>query len=235
MNPASEMGWPQGFVVYHEVDLKARELVVDLFRHRLHEVLTKLNRAVRFFRVETPMLTPKEFLKGHEETGFDLVKAGFEKHGRSEMYLRPETTFGTYAAFKAMWPQEPERRKQMPVCLWQHGKSFRDEQNRPMPELRFREFYQLEFQLFHAADSKADYFGASLEAARSSVEALCRRAPVLVDVPPSVLAHYSERTTDIMSGDHEVAAISLRKDFEGAKVVEISVGLDRLAALQKTY
>lgn len=234
MKPASELGWPQGFVVYDERDLAARDLVVNLFVFRLKAGLLALNRAVRFFRIETPMLTPKKFLKGHEETGFDLVKAGFEKHGASEMYLRPETTFGTYAAFRAMWPQEQERKKQMPICLWQYGKSFRDEQNRPMTELRFREFYQLEFQLFFAPDTKADYFGTCAQAAANAAKALTGEI-LCVEVPASELAHYSAATTDIYSGNREVAAVSERKDFEGARVVEVSVGLDRLAFLQGIY
>jgi hypothetical protein len=130
MEPASDkMGWPQGFVLYNEKDLLARQMIVTIFTHKLQKALTLLNRAVRFIQIETPMLTYKEALKGHEETGFDLVKAGFSKHGAAEMYLRPETTFGTYAAFRALYPEEQKRKKEMPVCLWQFGKSFRDEQN----------------------------------------------------------------------------------------------------------
>jgi|SRR3990172_5332004 len=247
MNPASNMGWPQGFVVYDERDLKARQIIVDVFTDRLKSALTGLNRAVRFFQIETPMLTFKEALKGHEATGFELVKSSFAKHGQDEMYLRPETTFGTYAAFRAMWPMEPERKKQMPICLWQYGKSFRDEQARPMGELRFREFYQLEYQLFFSPDTKADYFGTCVNAAADAICGVTHTLPKAVPVPEDELAHYSAKTFDLYwwaydtnekTGEqfeirHEVAAISERKDFEGAKVMEVSVGLDRLTALQQ--
>ncbi len=240
MKPASDIGWPQGFVLYDERDLIARRLVLDVFLDGMKRELTGLNRAVRFMQIETPMLTPKECLKGHEATGFDLVKAGFSKHGASEMYLRPETTFGTYAAFKSLWPMEPERKKQMPIVLWQYGKSFRDEQARPMNELRFREFYQLEFQMFFAYDTKADYFDACVKASVGAVVALTGDV-LRMPVPAGELAHYSARTDDIYvknletKNDVEVAAISERADFEGAKVVETSVGLDRLAMLQRIY
>lgn len=239
MKPASDMGWPQGFVYYSEADLTAREFVVKIFTRKLSSELTNLNRAVRFFQIETPMLTFKDALKGHEATGFDLVKASFAKHGEDTMYLRPETTFGTYAALRAMWPQEPERKKQMPLVLWQYGKSFRDEQARPMKELRFREFYQLEYQLFFSPDTKANYFDACLSSAFKAVELICRQDPIVRPVVDKELAHYSQKTTDLFIPDEEdfkeieVAAISQRKDFEGANVVEVSVGLDRLTALQK--
>ena len=234
MNPASDLGWPQGFVVYREADLKARQLVVGVFTHYLSGALTSLNRAVRFLQIETPMLTPRPLLAGHEATGFDLVRAGFAKHGHADMLLRPETTAGTYAAFRAIWPMEPERKKQMPIVLWQFGKSFRDEQARPMAELRFREFYQLEYQLFFSPETKADYFGACVTATVEATSRLCGGGSVRpVSVFGAELAHYAESTTDIMVGEIEVAAISLRKDFEGARVVEVSVGLDRLTALQR--
>lgn len=245
MKPASDMKWPQGFVVYDETDLRARQLVIDLFVHGLKQALTGLNRAVRFFQIETPMLTPKEALAGHEATGFDLVKSSFAKHGQSEMYLRPETTFGTYGVFQTMWPMEAERKKQMPIVLWQFGKSFRDEQARPMNELRFREFYQLEFQLFFSPDTKADYYTACVDAAITAIANLTGDIH-REEVQAAELAHYSVRTTDLFVSpallkgiearqNIEVAAISERKDFEGAKVVEVSVGLDRLTYLQRIY
>jgi len=243
MKPASELGWPQGFVVYNEHDLLAREVIIKLITNGLSKALMSLNRAIRFFQIETPMLTPKEALAGHEATGFDLVKSSFSKHGQSEMYLRPETTFGTYSAFKAMWPMEPERKKQMPIVLWQYGKSFRDEQARPMNELRFREFYQLEYQLFFSPDTKADYFDACVRACSQSVNSITNETILGVELGEKDLAHYSAKTTDIyVHKEHakdepevsvEVAAISERKDFEGARVVEVSVGLDRLTNLQR--
>jgi len=248
MKPASDLAWPQGFVVYDDRDLMARETVIELMTFRIRREFTELNRAIRFFQIETPMLTPLAALKGHEETGFELVDAHFKKHGAQSMYLRPETTFGTYAAFRAMWPIEAERKKQMPICLWQFGKSFRDEQARPMSELRFREFYQLEYQLFFSPDTKADYFAAACRATTQAVGSVAGEDQWEVSyVDPKELAHYSLRTADIYVRTseseprgpedikkHEVAAISERKDFDAnTKVIEISVGLDRLTALQR--
>lgn len=234
MRPASDSGrWPQGFVLYEEGDLRAREWIVGLLTAHMQDALCRLNRAVRFVRVETPMLTPPDMLQGHAATGFDLVSAGFKKHGDAGMLLRPETTAGTYAAFTTLWPVERERRKEMPLVLWQVGKSFRDEQARPFSELRFREFYQLEYQLFASPDSKADYFGECLRAAGRAVRRVTEAEPRFDEVGHSDLAHYSSRTVDVYAGEHEVAAISARTDMPGTLVVETSVGLDRLTALRK--
>lgn len=238
MKPASDLSWPSSFVVYDERDLMARRMIVDIFTFRLKETLTALNRAVRFFQIETPILTPRGALEGHEATGFDLVTGHFKKHGEESMYLRPETTFGTFAAFRAMFPDEANRKKQMPVVLWQFGKSFRDEQTRPFGELRFREFYQLEYQLFASEDSKANYFTACANAAGYVVMKIAGKVTFSA-VPESILAHYSMRTTDLMyhaqddaTAGVEVAAVSQRKDFPGAIVIETNVGVDRLTALQ---
>ncbi len=234
MEAASSVDWPNGFVIYDERDLLAREIIVKTITQSLGKVLCGLNRAVRVVQVETPMLTPTRALAGHEKIGFDLVKSSFQKHGDQVMYLRPETTFGTFAAFRAIFKEEASRKKQLPVVLWQYGKSFRDEQSRPMDELRFKEFYQLEYQLFASADSKADYFGVCVSAAVSAINAIVGESVSLLSVDANNLAHYSKRTTDLnTSGGVEVAAISERTDFDNLMVVEVSVGLDRLTALQK--
>lgn len=233
MNPASKAGWPQGFVFYDEADLIARKQVVETFSYSMRSTLQDVNRAVRFVQVETPCLTPREALRGHVDTGFELVRTHDSRHGGEGMILRPETTFGTYAAMRTMYPMEPQMKKALPLVLWQYGKSFRDEQARPMAELRFREFYQLEFQLFYSPDSGADYASACNKAVASALYHLTHDAGSILSirpVPAAELAHYSEATFDHYLVDTEVAAISLRKDFgPSAKVVEVSVGLDRVA------
>lgn len=226
MKPANN--WPTGFVVYDEADIKARQIIVEIFTHRLKSRLQKLNPAINFMQIETPISIPEKAVQGHKKIGFDLVEVKY-KH---PMYLRPETPWGTYQYFLDKWPMENKRKKICPIVLWQCGKSFRNEQERPFGELRFKEFYQLEYQLIYTLDTKADYFGAACDSAYQAVMEITGRAAAenVTD-----LAHYSERTWDIYNGDHEVAAVSLRNDLEGYAVVEVSVGLDRLTALRKIY
>lgn len=231
--------WPHGFVFYNERDIMARQIITRLITAKLSDALTGLNRAVRFMRVETPIATSHTVLLDHLKTGFKPVTA-FE----GERFLRPETTGGTYAAFEQMWPVESQRKKQVPLVIWQVGKSFRNEQNRPYAELRFKEFYHLEYQLIASHGSEAPYFEACLDAAMAAIGEVCNAAPsaktaagrIIKEAPvgQADLAHYSQRTIDILLGraETEVAAISDRTDLPGYMVIETSIGLDRLTALR---
>ena len=42
---------------------------------------------------------------------------------------------------------------------------------------------------------------------------------------------YSESTTDVIYQGMEVCSISKRKDYSGAKVLEVAIGMDRLVYL----
>ena len=236
-NASKNAHWPQGFVVYDEQSLMARRLVIELFTSSLYHALIDMNRAIRFFQVETPVTMRREALKEHRRIGFDLIEANSRE--RTD-YLRPETTYGSYAAFDVMYPMLNQKKKACPLVVWQYGKAFRDEQNRPFNELRYREFYQLEYQLIHSPDTKADYFKACVTETLMAALRLIRPdrwnlEENAVPVSDDDLAHYSEKTTDIMIGGHEVAAVSLRTDLEDFKVVEISIGLDRMTYLQQIY
>lgn len=243
MNLASEAGFEPGFVMYNEKDLEARELIIKTITFNLKKDLGELNRAIRFFQIETPITTPRKMLQGHIETGFEMIgtaevpKNIDDKPLSFDKLLRPETTAGTYAAFYHMFGKDYMRvKKMLPVVLWQFGKSFRSEQLRPLSGLRFQEFYQLEYQLFYAADSGADYFTCARNSAVKSIAGLCGSERwSYMSVDKDSLAHYAEKTTDIFVDvpEIEVGAISQRKDFhEYVKVVEVSIGLDRLTALQ---
>jgi len=147
-------------VLWTEREIEERDALIRLIAVIVRDAWQALNPAVTMIRVETPILTPAEHLGGH-------IKAGFELLGTERGYLRPETTAGTFAAFGAMFPQQAQRVKRLPMCLWQAGKSFRDEahgETMRATKLRLREFWQQEFQLFCRPDTKADYIGAALEA-----------------------------------------------------------------------
>ncbi len=171
-------------------------------------------------RCETPILTPAEYLTSHIDTGFDLISCG--KGG----YLRPETTAGTYEAMSRKF-NITSLKKKLPYCMWQVGCSFRDEKTSETmraSKLRLVQFYQMEFQLFASADSKAPY----LEEALNTLTKFYGGEIVEVEDLP----HYSEKTLDWMIDGLEVAGCSIRKDWEYGKVFEVAIVLDRLVALQ---
>jgi tRNA synthetase class II core domain (G, H, P, S and T) len=206
-------------VLWTEREIEERDALIRTLKATLQEAWMPVNRAIRFVRVETPILTPTSVLQGHIDVGFELLET-------SRGYLRPETTAGTIAAFHSMWPQAPERRKQMPICVWQAGKSFRDEKNGDAmraTKLRLREFWQLEFQLFAAQDTKANYL---LYAAN----ALQRRWGGTFDQAAD-LPHYSRATLDWHIEGLEVAGLSERTDWPDGIIYEVAIGLDRLMAL----
>lgn len=207
-------GFPQGTVFYDARALQARRALTDEIVLLLSSAWQDLNPAVVVEQVETPVLTRPETLKSHAEVGFELMPAGSLEHG--PMFLRPETTAGLYALLRG-------RRK--PCCVWQVGKSFRDEAlgKFRFDNLRFREFYQLEFELAFSPDTKADYFAAASVALSSSYGLELR--------DPESLPHYSQKTADLYlpDGDIELGACSLRTDFE-FPVCEVSIGLDRFTA-----
>ena len=207
-------------VLWTEREIEERDALIRLIATIVRDAWQALNPAVTMIRVETPILTPAEHLGGH-------IAAGFELLGTDRGYLRPETTAGTFAALGALFPQQAQRMKRLPVCLWQAGKSFRDEahgETMRATKLRLREFWQQEFQLFCRPDTKADYLGAALAAltARFGGEA----------APADELPHYSRRTVDWHMRGLEVAGCSERTDWPDGVVFEVAIGLDRLVALK---
>jgi len=212
--------WSNATVWWSEREIEEREALIRLCRSIVGDVWGGMNRAVRFVRVETPVLTPAMAVRGHIETGFNLLALD------DKTMLRPETTAGCVAAFEAMYPMESQRRKQMPLCVWQAGKSYRTEANADTmraTKLRLAEFWQLEFELFTSADTKSDYIGSALAALTARFGG---QAEAAADLP-----HYSRRTVDWMIGDLEVAGCSERTDWPEGVIHEVSIGLDRLVAL----
>jgi len=194
-----------GLIWWNEREIERRDALVRLIVADVRSILYAINPAIQLFRVETPCLMPQEWVSAHLP------------HYRidTRYALRAESTKGTYAVM------ESEQYK-LPVCLYQMNKSFRDEKSdalRPS-HLRYREFWQLEFQLFYSPDTKADYH-------QLVIDTLTKWGiPVQLDDKPP----YSLRTTDLEIDGIEVASISTRKDFS-VPVLELSFGLDRL--LQK--
>jgi hypothetical protein len=207
-------------VLWNEQEIVRRESLIREIPLLLNKTWSELNRAVRMHRVETPILTPADRLQSHIDVGFELINTG------ARGYLRPETTAGTFEAFGLMY-ENKELRKELPVCLWQVGLSFRDEKYSEAmraSKLRLVQFYQMEFQLFASEGSKAPYIESAIQAL---VDTYGGEIVVADELP-----HYSEKTLDWHIGDLEVAGCSVRKDWEHGTVFEVAIGLDRLVALQ---
>lgn len=208
-------------VMWDEDEIILRESLVARIPSMLKSAWYDLNPAVQMRRVETPILVPGDRIQGHIDTGFDLIET---KRG----FMRPETTAGTFEAFKMMFPQEAQMKKRLPFCVWQVGKSFRDEakpDTMRASKLRLVEFHQMEFQLFASEGTKADYIGAAL---KRLTDVFGGHAVEADDLP-----HYSRRTVDWEMDGLEVAGCSIRTDWAHGEVHEVAIGLDRLVAMLK--
>lgn len=181
--------------------------------------LRKQNSAFHSMKVEAPLLTPRELInKGYTD---DQVFA-FD-----DLVLRPETTMGSFEFAKHILSTYYEIKERPPVIIYQHGKSFRREQDQPSRFMRLKEFYQLEFQIIFSEKTENDYTKALYPAVLKTLTELigeCRLEP------SDRLPDYSEETMDIIciKNDMEVCSMSKRKDLPGYKVIEIAVGTDRL-------
>lgn len=203
-------------VIYNELDIEKRESLIRELSVIVKNSMQSLNPSVKFARVETPIITPESYLQTHIENKFQMLDT-------SRGILRPETTAGTKEAFKLMYPQAPQRKKIMPICLWQVGKSFRDEVNGEsmrFKKLRLVEFYQIEFQLFCSQGTMADYLNPVIDDLINNYGGYKME---ITDKP-----HYSLKTIDWEIDGVEVSSCSLRSDFEDGMLFEISIGLDRL-------
>lgn len=211
-------------VAWSEHEIVLRENLIQEIAAILRKTWYEQNRAIRFERIETPILTPADKLQGHIEAKFELLKC-------EQGYLRPETTAGIYEEFELRFPSNNQQqseliKKMLPLCLWQVGLSFRDETNPDTmraSKLRLRQFYQLEFELFAAHNTGAPYIELALHN-------IVKRFGGEI-VMPTDLPHYSANTWDWHYKGLEVAGCSIRKDWKHGKVFEMSFGLDRLVAL----
>lgn len=206
---------------WNESELEYRDLCRDRLHGLIQRTLLEMNPAWRFERVEGPMLVPRSMVnEGYSDSDLWTVEG---RLGEGTACLRPETTKTTYLAAQG---------RKLPLCIWQVGKSFRQERNdgASAKKLRFFEFTQAEWQCIYPETTKADYRDAIMERLATELGWLCRKEWRIV--PSDRLPGYSTCTEDIevLRGDRwtEVCSVSDRTDFKGAKVLEIAVGLDRV-------
>lgn len=207
-----------GLIFWTQEEIKLRRQFEEYFASEILSSLRKQNSAFQLIQVEAPLLTPRELInKGY--TDEDIW--AFE-----DVALRPETTMGSYAYAKHILSGYNEIKQKPPVIIYQHGKSFRREQDQPTKHMRLKEFYQLEFQIIFGATTANDYSAKlypDVLKAISNMIGECRMEP------SDRLPDYSEETMDIVcvKSDMEVCSMSKRKDLEGYKVIEIAIGTDR--------
>jgi glycyl-tRNA synthetase len=219
-----------GLIFWTEEEINARKLVESRLVWVIKQRLKRMNRAWEFFQVEAPILTPQSFVNPNYSVDDMFATNGTSKDSEGNdvtLIARPETTMGSYAYAKHLLNPHNEEKVRMPLVVWQHGKSFRREQDQPTKFMRLKEFHQLEFQCIYSPSTGADYYTPLV----ADVAAMLARWVGQTRVVPSDrLPDYSEMTMDIehVESGMELVSCSKRKDFENAKVVEIAVGTDRV-------
>lgn len=207
-----------GLLFYTENEIKLRNSFVDYFKNEILNSLMKQNSAFHSIQVEAPLLTPKEFInKNYSDDDMWCI---------DEYVLRPETTMGSFQAAKQLLSGYNDIKYRPPIVVWQHGKSFRREQDQATKFMRLKEFYQLEFQIIFSEKTANDYSILLYEDVKKMISNMigeCRLEK------SDRLPDYSEETIDVicMKNDMEVCSMSKRKDFESYKVIEIAIGTDR--------
>lgn len=206
-----------GLIHWEERHIELREYFVKMIKQELEGLLLLQNSSFVFKRVDAPILMT--FDKLNHEYNDDAFLTN------DNLCLRPETTSGSYDYAKYLLSNHLGYK--LPLVIWQHGKSFRREQDHPTKKMRLKEFYQLEFQIIYSIGTKNDYFAKVCSLIH---EVLSRTIGACVIEDSDRLPAYSEKTKDIIliCNEMELCSISKRKDFVDAEVVEIAIGTDRL-------
>lgn len=207
-----------GLLFWSEEEIKLRRIFEQYFSGELMIGLKKQNSAFQSIQVEAPLLTPNELInKNYTED--DVWKFG-------ELTLRPETTMGSYQYAKAILSGYNDIKYRPPIVVWQHGKSFRREQDQPTKFMRLKEFYQLEFQIIFGLTTANDYSVNLYPDVLRMISYMI--GPCRLEASDR-LPDYSEETMDIICNktDMEVCSMSKRKDLDGYKVIEVAIGTDR--------
>ena len=223
---------------WDEDEIEFREMLTARFASVVRRALQDINPAWKFSRVEGPLLTPQLFVsQAYDED--DIFVTQVSKMG-TRLVLRPETTKSSYLAAIPLLSKNGTSeflKKNLPLCVWQVGKSFRVEKSdgATAAKLRFNEFYQQEFQCIYSVGTMADYRAALIQALIPEITRAIPHSVIRV-VDSDRLPSYSESTVDIevQYEDRwfEVASCSIRTDFnEHTRVAEIAIGLDRLVEL----
>jgi glycyl-tRNA synthetase len=215
-----------GLIFWNQEQIAARNMIVDRLVRVVTANLKSQNRGWDFMQVEAPVLTPMQYI--NPQYGVDDVYSCQSGAG-TVLALRPETTMGSYAFAHHMLQNHSGTK--LPLVVWQHGKSFRKEQDQVTKNMRLKEFYQLEFQCIYGLTTANDYSVSLMPAVCKALADFCGPCEV---VPSDRTPSYAEWTKDVVKIENqmELASMSLRKDFEtklgqAGKVFEVAIGTDR--------
>lgn len=211
-----------GLMLWTEDEIKTRAMLEGFFQRRLENELKTQNRGFEFCQVEAPILTPREKINPNYADD-DVFSLG-------DLVLRPETTMGSYVAAVKLLDPYATRKRKLPLVVWQHGKSFRREQDQVTKNMRLKEFYQLEFQIIYSPETKNDYSLSVIPAVQSMI---ARMLGPCMTADSDRIPSYAAWTRDVVHVETgmEVCSISLRKDFLSGSVLEVAIGTDRCVYL----
>lgn len=209
-----------GLIFWTEDEIKLRKMFEQYFTESVFNSLRRQNSAFQMVQVEAPLLTPTELINPNYTADDVYTLDG--------LTLRPETTMGSFAFAKHILSGYYETKYRTPIIIWQHGKSFRREQDQPSKYMRLKEFYQLEFQIIYAANTKNDYSLLTIPDVHKMISEMLGTCRI---EKSDRLPDYSEETIDVICEagpiHMEVCSISKRKDLEPYKVLEVAIGTDR--------
>jgi glycyl-tRNA synthetase len=156
----------------------------------------------------------------------EMIMVYKELYPQRKLVLRPETTMGSYAYARHLLNPHNAVKIMPPLVVYQHGKSFRREQDQSTKFMRLKEFYQLEFQILYSPSTKNDYSISLVPAVKQMIEDMI--GPCHVE-DSDRLPSYAEWTKDVIcdKSGMEVCSISKRTDYENMNVIEVAIGTDR--------
>lgn len=227
-----------GLRFWRQSELLLRRRIRDAILDTVRVTLTEMNQMWHFEEVETPPMMPVQRMSAAYD-GSDVFMLQDPPGGTNSYALRAETTDGSYAIAAQIIRTT---RINPPLCIWQMGYSFRRElsDGATAAKLRFNAFNQLEFQLIHAEDTKAEIATPLRDALVKAVAQITRLE--VRQLPSDRLPSYATETIDLEcllpNGEwREVASTSRRTDFpivagaKPCKVIEIAFGIDRMVAI----
>lgn len=228
----SDLYLTNGLTFWSEEEIRLRSMIVDHMVAVVRQSLLGQNQAFKLVQCEAPQITPT-----------DLINPNYSKDDyyqiTENLTLRPETTMGSYLYAKHVLSGYHTPKYKLPLCVWQHGKSFRREQDQPSKYVRLKEFYQLEFQILFSSSTSNDYYPSIVANIRQGLSEILsfaegRNSGVYVQRSDR-LPSYSTETMDVMFANDpealegmEVCSISRRTDYQdGVHNIEVAIGTDR--------
>jgi glycyl-tRNA synthetase len=148
-----------GLRFWRQSELHLRRRIRDAILDAVRDTLLDINQMWAFEEVETPPMMPLARMSAAYDRA-DVFVLADPPGGERAFALRAETTDGTYAIAERILRTTKLR---PPLCVWQMGTSHRREtrDGATAAKLRLNAFTQLELQLIHAEDTKAEIASTS--------------------------------------------------------------------------